>query len=296
MVQFMQENKALGVESMCKELAIAPSTYYRHVQLQRHPERRGAQVRQREARLVEIKRVYDESNGIYGARKVWRQLLREGITMAHGTVERLMRRAGLQGVWRGKGKRTTVSEGRSDLPDLVKRDFSASRPNQLWVADFTCVPTRSGYVYTAFVIDVYSRYIVGWRVMRSMETTLVSDALEQALHARGMPDGLTHHSDRGSQYLSLRYSARLEEAGVKASVGTVGDSCDNALAESIIGLYKTEVIERQGWCGAGDVELSTLEWVDWFNQRRLLSSIGYTPPAEFEAAYYRQKDGLDKAA
>ena len=155
MVQFMQENKALGVESMCKELAIAPSTYYRHVQLQRHPERRGAQVRQREARLVEIKRVYDESNGIYGARKVWRQLLREGITMAHGTVERLMRRAGLQGVWRGKGKRTTVSEGRSDLPDLVKRDFSASRPNQLWVADFTYVPTRSGYVYTAFVIDVY---------------------------------------------------------------------------------------------------------------------------------------------
>jgi len=200
MVQFMQENKALGVESMCKELAIAPSTYYRHVQLQRHPERRGAHVRQREARLVEIKRVYDESNGIYGARKVWRQLLREGITMAHGTVGRLMRRAGLQGVWRGKGKRTTVSEGRSDLPDLVKRDFSASRPNQLWVADFTCVPTRSGYVYTAFVIDVYSRYIVGWRVMRSMETTLVFDALEQALHARGMPDGLTHHSDRGSQY------------------------------------------------------------------------------------------------
>ena len=216
--------------------------------------------------------------------------------MAHGTIERLVRRAGLQGVWRGKGKRTTVSEGRSDLPDLVKRDFSASRPNQLWVADFTYVPTRSGYVYTAFVIDVYSRYIVGWRVMRSMETTLVFDALEQALHARGMPDGLTHHSDRGSQYLSLRYSARLEEAGVKASVGTVGDSYDNALAESIIGLYKTEVIERQGWCGAGDVELSTLEWVDWFNQRRLLSSIGYTPPVEFEAAYYRQKDGLDKAA
>ena len=292
MVQFMQENKALGVESMCKELAIAPSTYYRHVQLQRHPERRGAQVRQREARLVEIKRVYDESNGIYGARKVWRQLLREGITMAHGTVERLMRRAGLQGVWRGKGKRTTVSEGRSDLPDLVKRDFSASRPNQLWVADFTYVPTRSGYVYTAFVIDVYSRYIVGWRVMRSMETTLVDAPGRPAKK----PDGLMHHSDCGSQYLSLRYSARLEEAGVKASVGTVGDSYDNALAESIIGLYKTEVIERQGWCGAGDVELSTLEWVDWFNQRRLLSSIGYTPPVEFEAAYYRQKDGLDKAA
>ena len=197
--------------------------------------------------------------------------------MAHGTVERLMRRAGLQGVWRGKGKRTTVSEGRSDLPDLVKRDFSTSRSNQLWVADFTYVPTRSGYVYTAFVIDVYSRYIVGWRLMRSMETTLVFDALEQALHARGMPDGLTHHSDRGSQYLSLRYSARLEEAGVKASVGTVGDSYDNALAESIIGLYKTEVIARQGWRGAGDVELSTLEWADGFNQRRLPSSISYNP-------------------
>ena len=227
--------------------------------------------------------IYDTPHSYAGGTELSEYLSREGAKQ-HDTAGR------------GKGKRTTVSEGRSDLPDLVKRDFSASRPNQLWMADFTYMPTHSGYVYTAFVIDVYSRYIVGWRVMRSMDTTLVFDALEQALHARGMPDGLTHHSDRGSQYLSLRYSARLEEAGVKASVGTTGDSCDNALAESIIGLYKTEVIERQGGRGAGDVELSTLEWVDWFNQRRLLSSIGYTPPVEFEAAYYRQKDGLDKAA
>ena len=211
----MQENKALGVELMCKELAIAPSTYYRHVQLQRHPGRRGAQVRQREARLVEIKRVYDESNGIYGARKVWRQLLREGITMAHGTVERLMRRAGLQGVWRGKGKRTTVSEGRSDLPDLVKRDFSASRPNQLWVADFTCVPTRSGYVYTAFVIDVYSRYIVGWRVMRSMETTLVFDALEQACKEAGRTDA----PQRPGQPVPVAALQRTAGGGRRESIG-----------------------------------------------------------------------------
>ena len=196
MVAFMQENQNLGVESMCKVLPIAPSTYYLCIQLQRHPELRGAQVRQREARLAEVRRVYNESNGIYGARKVWQQLLRGGIKMAHGTVERLMRRARLQGVWCGKDKRSTLSEGGSALPDLVKRDFSASRPNQLWVADFTYVPTRSGFVYTAFVIDLYSRYIAGWRVMSSMET-LVFDALEQALHARGMPDGLTHHSDRG---------------------------------------------------------------------------------------------------
>lgn len=245
MVQFMQENKALGVESMCKELAIAPSTYYRHVQLQRHPERRGAQVRQREARLVEIKRVYDESNGIYGARKVWRQLLREGITMAHGTVERLMRRAGLQGVWRGKGKRTTVSEGRSDLPDLVKRDFSASRPNQLWVADFTYVPTRSGYVYTAFVIDVYSRYIVGWRVMRSMETTLVFDALEQALHARGMPDGLTHHSDRGSQYRYPVYIPAEYKRG-PAPVAALQRTAGGGRRESIGGYSRRLLRQRTG--------------------------------------------------
>ena len=218
-----------------------------------------------------------------------------GIAMAHGTIERLVRRAGLQGVWRGKGKRTTVSEGRSDLPDLVKRDFSASRPNQLWVADFTYVPTRSGYVYTAFVIDVYSRYIVGWRVMRSMETTLVFDALEQALHARGMPDGLTHHSDRGSQYRYPVYIPAEYKRG-PAPVAALQCPAGGGRRESIIGLYKTEVIERQGWRGAGGVGLSILEWVDWFNQGRLLSSIGYTPPVEFEAAHYRQKDGLDKTA
>ena len=214
-----------------------------------------------------------------------------GIAMAHGTIERLVRRAGLQGVWRGKGKRTTVSEGRSDLPDLVKRDFSASRPNQLWVADFTYVPTRSGFVYTAFVIDVYSRYIAGWRVMRSMEMALV-DALGRPVKK---PDGLTHHSDRGSQYRYPVYIPAEYKRG-PAPVAALQCPAGGGRRESIIGLYKTEVIERQGWRGAGGVGLSILEWVDWFNQGRLLISIGYTSPAEFEAAYYRQKDGLDKTA
>lgn len=293
----MQENQHLyGVESMCKVLPIAPSTYYRHLQQQRYPERRSRRVLQDERHLVDIKRIYGESKGIYGARKVWRQLQREGINIARCTVERLMRRAGLQGVWRGKGKRTTFGRECPNLPDLVKRRFTAERPNRLWVADFTYVPVRNGFVYTAFVIDVFSRYIAGWRVMHCMDTGLVFDALEQALYARGVSEGLIHHSDRGSQYLSLRYSTRLQEAGIRASVGTTGDSYDNALAENIIGLYKTEVITCNRWQGVEDVELATLEWVDWFNKRRLLSSIGYVPPVEFEQAYYRQKAESYKAA
>lgn len=207
-----------------------------------------------------------------------------------------MRRAGLQGVWRGRGKSTTSGERGPNLPDLVKRHFRAGHPNRLWMADFTYVPVGNGLVYSAFVVEVYSRHIVGWRVMRCMDTGLVFDALEQALYARGVSTGLIHHSDRGSQYLSLRYSTRLEEAGIRASVGATADSYDNALAENIIGLYKTEVIAYNRWQGVEDVELATLEWVDWFNKRRLPSSIGYVPPVEFGQAYYRQKSESYKAA
>lgn len=227
---------------------------------------------------------------MYGVRKVWRQLQREDITVARCTVARLMRSLGLQGVTRGKRIKTTWPAERPACPaDLVKRDFTAPRPNALWVADLTYVATWQGFVYVAFVIDAYARRIVGWRVSRSLRTDLVLDALEQAVWARQPSESLVHHSDRGVQYVSIRYTERLGEAGMEPSVGTVGDSYDNALAESIIGLYKTEVIRREGpWSGAEVVEFATLDWVDWFNHRRLLEGLGYMPPAEFEAAYHRQ--------
>jgi putative transposase len=239
---------------------------------------------------AEIRRVRKENFDVYGARKVWLQLNRENIPVARCTVERLMRIMGLRGVVRGRTCRTTVADGLVDRPgDLVQRQFSATRPNQLWVADFTYVATWTGFVYVAFVIDVFSRGIVGWRVARTMRTDLVLDALEQALWARRDTDGLVHHSDRGSQYLSIRYSERLAAAGVEPSVGRRGDSYDNALAETIIGLYKTEVIHHRGpWRTIDMVEYATLEWVDWFNNRRLLESIGDMPPAEREIEYYRQ--------
>ena len=299
MVQFIHEHRAqYGVESMCTVLPIAPSTYYRHQQQEKHPQHRAPRRQRDEQHLQHIRCIHAQSKARYGARKVWQQMKREDISIARCSVERLMRQAGLQGVWRGKGQRTTVADkSRSALPDLVKRQFQASRPNALWVADFTYVPTRSGFIYSAFVIDVYSRAIVGWQVTRQMDGQLVFDALEQALYARKRKDSLIHHSDRGSQYLSLRYSQRLQEAGIMASVGKTGDSYDNALAESIIGLYKTEVIAHEGpWQELTQVELATLEWVDWFNNRRLLSSIGYIPPAELELAYYRQQEGLGYAA
>lgn len=225
---------------------------------------------------------------------MWRQLRREGTAVARCTVERLMRRDGLCGVVRGgRKKRTTIPTDAAQCPlDRVQRRFLASRPNELWIADFTYVATWTGFVYVAFVIDVFARCIVGWRVSRSMQTDLVLDALEQALHARQVGEGLIHHSDRGVQYLSIRYSERLKDAGVDASVGSTGDSYDNAMAETIIGLFKTEVIHARGpWRSLDAVEYATLEWVDWFNNRRLLEAIGYVPPAEFEQHYYRLNAG-----
>lgn len=299
MIAFIDAHRdEYGVESICKQLPIAPSTYYQHKGRQVDPSRLPARV-QRDAELSgSIRRVWDENFRVYGARKVWRQLHREGISVARCTVERLMRREGLCGVVRGRKKRTTFPADVAERPlDRVQRQFVASRPNKLWIADFTYVATWAGFVYVAFVIDVFARYIVGWRVSRSMQTTLVLDALEQALHARQVGEGLIHHSDRGVQYLSIRYSERLKDAGVAASVGTTGDSYDNAMAETIIGLFKTEVIHARGpWRTLDAVEYATLQWVDWFNNRRLLEPIGHVPPVEFEAQYYRQQSGLAIAA
>jgi transposase InsO family protein len=242
--------------------------------------------------MPQIERVWQANLQVYGADKVWRQLGREGTAVARCTVERLMRRLGLHGVMRGKGVRTTIGDSKSPCPlDKVNRQFRAERPNQLWVSDFTYVSTWQGWLYVAFVIDVFARRIVGWRVSSSMRTDFVLDALEQALYAR-QPERdsrLIHHSDRGAQYVSIRYSERLAEAGVEPSVGSKGDSYDNALAETINGLYKAELIHRQApWKTRQAVELATLQWVAWFNNQRLLGPIGYIPPAEAEANYYRQ--------
>ncbi len=272
-------------------LQIAPSGYWRHAAQQRNSALR-CQRAQRDGVLVpHIERVWHANMRVYGADKVWKQLNREGISIARCTVERLMRRMGLQGVRRGKVVRTTISDMKALCPlDRVNRQFLAERPNQLWVSDFTYVSTWQGWLYVAFVIDVYARRIVGWRVSSSMHTDFVLDALEQALYARQPErDGaLIHHSDRGSQYVSIRYSERLAEAGIEPSVGSKGDSYDNALAETINGLYKAEVIHRRSWPTRESVELATLEWVSWFNHQRLLGPIGYIPPAEAEANYYRQ--------
>jgi transposase InsO family protein len=291
MVSFIDEHRAkYGVEPICAELPIAPATYYEQKVRQKDPSREPVRMKRDRVLSEEIRRVRKENSEVYGARKVWLQLNREKIAVARCTVERLMRAMELRGVVRGRTCRTTVSDSSVDRPgDLVQRQFSATRPNQLWVADFTYVATWTGFVYVAFVIDVFSRGIVGWRVARTMRTDLVLDALEQALWSRRDTDGLVHHSDRGSQYLSIRYSERLAAAAVEPSVGGRGDSYDNALAETIIGLYKTEVIRHRGpWRTIDMVEYATLEWVDWFNNRRLLESIGDIPPAELESTYYRQ--------
>jgi len=298
MVNFIDQYRVhYGVEPICKLLPIAPSTYWRCKALSQQPEKRCARVKRDEQLLPEIRRVWEESDQNYGARKVWIQLNRESIIVARCTVERLMKRLGLVGVRRGKRCITTIPDESSDKPlDLVQRVFNAERPNQLWVADITYVATWSGFVYVAFVIDVYSRYIVGWRVLKHMRTDLILDALEQALWLRGNPKGVIHHSDRGSQYLSIRYTERLTEAGFNASVGSVGDSYDNALAETINGLYKTEVIHKNGpWRGLNDIEKATLTWVDWFNSRRLLRPIGDCPPAEYEILYYQQIESCKAA-
>ncbi len=288
MVSFIDAHRAeYGVESICAQLPIAPSQYYEHKAREADPEQLPPRLQRDRALTREIRRVYDDNFGVYGARKVWRQLAREEIVVARCTVERLMHWLGLQGVVRGRKCRTTIPDDSAARPlDRVKRQFQASRPNQLWVADFTYVATWSGFVYVAFVIDVFARRIIGWRVARSMRAELVLDALEQALWSRAAVRGVVHHSDHGSQYLSIRYSERLAEVGAEPSVGSVGDSYDNALAETIIGLYKTEVIHRRGpWRHLEAVEYATLEWVDWFNHRRLLEPIGNVPPAELEMAY-----------
>jgi transposase InsO family protein len=286
------QRAAHGVESICAQLPIAPSTYWRHKAQQAAPTRRSARA-QRDAVLTrEVDRVWHEQEAVYGAEKVWRQLRREGIPTARCTVARLMKGLGLCGVVRGqRAVITTRPDPLAVVPDLVDRRFDARRPNQLWVSDFTYVPTAEGFVYTAFVIDVFSRRIVGWKVSTTMRTALVLDALEQAIHQRGAEGcaDLIHHSDRGVQYLSMRYTERLADAGIAPSVGSRGDSYDNALAESLIGLYKTEVIGRRDrWAGVEAVEFATLRWVDWFNHRRLLGPIGHVPPAEHEAQYYQQ--------
>ncbi|ELI5639143.1 IS3 family transposase, partial [Escherichia coli] len=267
-----------GVGPVCSELHIAPSTYYHCQQQRHHPDKRSARAQHDDWLKREIQRVYDENHQVYGVRKVWRQLLREGIRVARCTVARLMAVMGLAGVLRGKKVRTTISRKAVAAGDRVNRQFVAERPDQLWVADFTYVSTWQGFVYVAFIIDVFAGYIVGWRVSSSMETTFVLDALEQALWAR-RPSGTIHHSDKGSQYVSLAYTERLKEAGLLASTGSTGDSYDNAMAESINGLYKAEVIHRKSWKNRAEVELATLTWVDWYNNRRLLGRLGHTPPA-----------------
>ncbi|EFN9232530.1 IS3 family transposase, partial [Escherichia coli] len=272
-----------GVGPVCSELHIAPSTYYHCQQQRHHPDKRSARAQHDDWLKREIQRVYDENHQVYGVRKVWRQLLREGIRVARCTVARLMAVMGLAGVLRGKKVRTTISRKAVAAGDRVNRQFVAERPDQLWVADFTYVSTWRGFVYVAFIIDVFAGYIVGWRVSSSMETTFVLDALEQALWAR-RPSGTVHHSDKGSQYVSLAYTQRLKEAGLLASTGSTGDSYDNAMAESINGLYKAEVIHRKSWKNRAEVELATLTWVDWYNNRRLLERLGHTPPAEAEKA------------
>ena len=284
--------EAYGVEPICAVLPIAPSTYYEHKAREADPSRLPPRVQRDAALKPEIKRVWDENWCVYGARKVWLQLKREGFSVARCTVRRLMRTLGLKGAVRGRKTTTTIPSSAEVCPlDRVNRDFEVPRPNALWVSDLTYVATWQGFVYVAFVIDAYARRIVGWRVSSSLRTGLALDALEQALYERTVDDdgSLIHHSDRGVQYLSIRYTERLAEAGIEPSVGSVGESYDNALAETLIGLFKTEVVRQRGpWRNLEAVEFAVLEWVDWFNHRRLLESIGDIPPTEKEMAYYQQ--------
>jgi transposase InsO family protein len=299
MVSFIDAHRAVhGVESISQQLPIAPSTYYEYKARESDPERLPERTKRDRQLEIDIMRIWEENMRVYGARKVWRQMNRERIDVARCTVERLMNRLGIRGATRGAKCWTTVSDATQQRPaDLVNRQFTAIRPNQLWVADITFVATWCGFVYVAFVIDVFARFIVGWRVSRSLHTDLVLDALEQALWSRTDTEGLIHHSDRGCQYVSIRYTERLAEAKIDSSVGSVGDSYDNALAETINGLYKTEVIRRRGpWKSIEDVEYATLEWVDWFNNRRLLEPIGNRPPVEYEMMYYENLEESSEAA
>ena len=301
MIAFIDDHRAAyGVEPICKVLPIAPSTYHAHAARRIDPARLARRAKRDLVLTAEIRRVFEANFRVYGVRKVWRQLGREGVGVARCTVARLMRQMGLQGAVRGREVRTTVSNPAASCPlDRVNRQFRAPRPNVLWLSDFTYVATWQGFVYVAFIIDAYARRIVGWRVSRTAHAGFVLDALEQALAERRpvQGGGLVHHSDRGVQYISIRYTERLVEAGIEPSVGSVGDSYDNALAESINGLYKTEVIRRRGpWRSLETVEFATLEWVDWFNNRRLLEPIGNLPPAEAEARYYAELETRPMAA
>lgn len=294
MVSFIDQHKGTyGVEPICRVLPIAPSTYFKRKAEDRDPTRRSPRAQQDAILRAIIQRIWNEHHQVYGPRKVWKQMGRENLRAARCRVRRLMRAMGLAGTGRGRAWITTTQPGAdADRPrDLVDRHFTATRPNQLWVSDFTYVATWRGFVYVAFVIDVFARRIVGWRVSSSLATDFVLDALEQAIYDRcgDRLDGLVHHSDRGTQYVSLRYTNRLADASIAPSVGSRGDSYDNAMAESIIGLFKTEVIRRKGpWRHLEAVEFATLDWVDWFNHRRLLEPIGYLPPAEYEERYYEQ--------
>jgi len=300
MTAFIAEHRDhYGVEPICKVLPIAPSTYYQHAARQRDRTLQPRRMQRDDVLSQDIRRVWDQNFQVYGVRKVWRQLHREGRVVARCTVTRLMKRLGLRGVVRGKAVKTTVRDPARPCPlDRVNRQFRADRPNALWVSDFTYVSTWQGMAYVAFVIDVFARRIVGWRVSRTAHTDFVLDALEQAVHERGpaVTGRLIHHSDRGSQYVSIRYTERLAEAGIEPSVGSVGDSYDNALAETINGLYKAEVVHRRSWPGRDKLELATLHWVHWYNHQRLLEPIGNIPPAEAEAAYYRQHEERAMAA
>jgi transposase InsO family protein len=299
-IAFMEAHVGdFGVEPICRVLQIAPSTWHEHARRKTDPSRRPARARRDAELSVQIRRVFVENFGVYGVRKVWRQLRREGIGVARCTVARLMKAMNLQGVVRGRRRQTTISDKTAPCPlDKVNRKFAADRPNRLWLSDFTYVATWTGFVYVAFVIDVFARRIVGWRVSREATASFVLDALEQAIHARRPAErGLVHHSDRGVQYVSIKYTERLAQAGIEPSVGSVGDSYDNALAETVIGLFKAEVIHCRGpWRAVGAVEFATLEWVDWFNNRRLLEPIGNMPPAEAEARYYASLDEPAMAA
>jgi transposase InsO family protein len=295
MVSYIDDYRdRFGVEPICRVLPIAPSTYYEMKARQRDLRRQPSRAIRDEQLRPEIRRVWEENYRVYGARKVWKQLNREGIQVARCTVARLMREMGLRGVTRGKKVKTTIPAELDIRPaDRVNRDFTVSEPNRLWVADLTYVTTWRGFVYVSFVIDAFARRIVGWRVSSSLRTDIALDALEQALYERRIAEesDLIHHGDRGVQYVSIRYTERLSEAGIEPSVGSVGNSYDNALAETIIGLYKTELIRQRGpWKNIHEVEYATLEWIDWFNNRRLFQSIGDIPPAEFEMAYYRQQE------
>jgi transposase InsO family protein len=297
---FVSEHRArFGVEPICKVLLIAPSTYYAYAARSAHPERRSARAKRDAALALEVQRVQRENFAVYGVRKVWRALRRERFEVARCTVARLMKGLGLRGVIRGTRVRTTISNPAAPCPlDHVKRQFKARGPNELWVSDFTYVSSWQGFVYVAFIIDVFARRIVGWKCSATAHTDFVLDALEQALYERRPSAGtrLVAHSDRGSQYTSIRYTERLAQAGIEASVGSVGDSYDNALAESIHGLYQTELIHARRWPSRADVELATLKWVNWYNHRRLLEPIGNIPPAEAEEHYYRKLSELPMAA